>query len=117
MAYDIYLYSSPLPPVLIVINWFLVFQFIAFRVYLTFVKAVILILKHATFLQLSASLGSVLTQSESDYQQANIDLNIQQHLMACSSNYSIKKIVAFIMATDIGSFYSWICSNSISSCF
>ena len=72
--------------------------------YLTFVKAVILILKHATFLQLSTPLGSALTQSESDYEHANMNLIIQQHLVASSSEHTIKGFVAFIMATDIGSF-------------
>ena len=100
-----YLSSSPFPPVFIVINLFWVFQFIILSVYLTFVQAVILILKHATFIQLSTSSTSVaLTQSELDYQQANIGLNIQQHLMGSSSKHSIKELVMFIMATDMGSF-------------
>ena len=71
--------------------------------YLTFVQAVILILKHATFIQLSASNTSALTQSELDYQQANIGLKIQQHLMGTSPEDSINDLVIFIMATDIGS--------------
>ena len=103
MAYNIYLSSSPFSPVLIVSNWFLVFQFLVLRVYLTIAEAVILILRHATILQLSTSEESALTQSELDYQQADIDLNIQ-HLMASSSEHSIKEFVTFIMATDIGSF-------------
>ena len=70
--------------------------------YLTFVKAVILILKHATLLQLPTSLQLPIIQSESDYQQANTDLKIQQYLVAFSSKHSIKNFVAFIMATDIG---------------
>ena len=98
MAYDIYLSSSPFPTVSIVISWLLVFQSIVFRVYLTFVAAVILILKHATFLQLSASFGSALTQSELDYQQANINLIVQKHLSSPKQDY-----VAFIMGTKIGS--------------
>ena len=113
MAYHIYLSSSAFPPDLIVINWFLVFWFFDFRVHLTFVKAVILILKHATLLQLSTPLGSALNQSELDYQEANIHLNIQHHLMASSPEHSINKLVAFIMATDIGSFIlasAWIVS-------
>jgi hypothetical protein len=72
-------------------------------VYLTFVKAVILILKHATLLQLSESYVSALTRAELDYQNAKIDLNIHQ-LLASSSENSVKKFVEFIMATDIGLF-------------
>ena len=108
MASDIYLFSSSLPSVLVVTIWFLVFQFIIFRVYLTFVEAVILILKHATFLQAelqhSNSEDSALNYAESDYQRANMNLTIQQHLMASSSGHTIKEFVSFIMATDIGSF-------------
>jgi hypothetical protein len=80
----------------------LVFQFIVFKVYLIFVEAVILILKHATFLQLSESYTSALTHAELDYQKANIDLNVHQ-VLASSSEHSVKKFVEFIMATDIGS--------------
>ena len=72
--------------------------------FLILVKVVILILKHATFLQLSTSLRSPLAQAESDYQQANIGFKIQQLLMASSPEHSIKEFVAFIVATDIGSF-------------
>lgn len=104
MAYGVYLSSSLFPLVKIVINWFLVFQFITDRASLIFVKAVILILKHATLLQLSTPWRSALTQSESDYQEANIDWNIQQYFMVHSSEHSIEEFVAFIMATDIGSF-------------
>ena len=76
--------------------------------YLFFMKAVILILKHATFLQAELQLSNLedcaLNYAESDYQQANIDLTIQQHLMASSPEYFIRELVGFIMATDIGSF-------------
>ena len=85
------------------IIWFLVFQFIIFRVYLTFVEAVIVILKHATFLQLSDSRASALTHAGLDYQKANIDLKIQHYLMASSPEHSIKEFMGFIMATDMGS--------------
>ena len=96
--------SSPFPPVFIVTNLFWVFQFIILSVYLTFVQAVILILKHATFIQLSTpSTSAALTQSELDYQQANIGFNIQEHLRGSSPEHSIKELVMFIMATDIGS--------------
>jgi hypothetical protein len=74
-------------------------------VYLTFLEAVTLILKHATFLRLSnLSCESALTHADLDYQQANIHSKIQQHLTASSQEHSIVLFAAFIMATDIGSF-------------
>jgi uncharacterized protein YqgC (DUF456 family) len=72
--------------------------------YLTFVKAVILILKHATLLRLSNSLQSALTYAELDYQKANIDMAIQQYLMTSASEHSVEQSAAFIMGTDIGLF-------------
>ena len=65
-------------------------------------KAVILILKHATFLQVSTPLESTLTQAELNYQRANIDFQIQQYLKATSTEHTIKEYVTFIMGTDIG---------------
>ena len=67
-------------------------------------EAVILILKHATFLRLSMSSESAITQVEMDYQAANIDLKIQQYLAASSQEHSVKQFAHFIMATDIGLF-------------
>ena len=73
--------------------------------YLTYVEAVILILKHATFLRLSnLSSESALTLADVDYREANVDLIIQQHLTASSQEHSVNLSVAFIMATDIGLF-------------
>ena len=72
--------------------------------YLTFVKAVIIILKHATFLRLSnLSPKSALTIAEKDYQEMNVDLTIQQHLMASYQENAVERFAAFVMATDIGS--------------
>jgi len=69
------------------------------------VEAVILILKHATFLRLSNLLPeSALTHAELDYRKANIDLKVQQHLKASSQEHSVELFAGFIMATDIGSF-------------
>jgi hypothetical protein len=74
-------------------------------VYLTFLKAVILILKHATFLTLTKITRELaLTHADLDYQEANIDLKIQQHLMSSSQEHSIELLVGFIMATNIGLF-------------
>jgi hypothetical protein len=68
------------------------------------VKAVILILKHATSLGLNISPESALTNAELAYQEANIDWKIQEHLTASSQEHSVKQFAAFIMATDIGEF-------------
>jgi hypothetical protein len=80
----------------------LVFHVFIFRVYLTLVKAVTLILKHATFLRTSMSPKSALANAELNYQKANIDGIIQQHLTACAFKQSVKQFVSFIMSTDIG---------------
>ena len=75
--------------------------------YLTIVKAVILILKHATFLRLSwlfSDPTKALIHAEQDYQEANIDWTIQQHLEASPYKHSVTHVLGFIMATDIGLF-------------
>ena len=79
----------------------LVFHVFIFRIYLTLVKAVTLILKHATFLQISISSKSALTSAELSYQKANVDVAIQQHLTACALEQSVEQFVGFIMSTDI----------------
>ena len=107
MAYNIYL-SSLLSLVLICS---LVFHSNIFRAYLTVVTAVILILKHATSLCLSSILSSLsaLTQVGKNYEEANIDLNIQQHLDASSSQeHSIELHVGFIMAAHLGLFITFV---------
>ncbi|KAH9012264.1 hypothetical protein EDB84DRAFT_1583090 [Lactarius hengduanensis] len=68
---------------------------------LTFVQAVVVIFKHATFLRLKGlSSESSLTQAELDYREANIDLKIQEHLTG-SSQDSVELSASFIMATHI----------------
>src|SRR5260370_18710454 len=96
MTYDIYL-SSLLSLVLICS---LVFHSIIFRAYLTVVKAVILILKHATLMCLSnfLSSSSALTWADQKYREENIDLIIQQHLDSYSHDHSIKLHPGFIIA-------------------
>ena len=93
-------------------SWYLSHLF--FGMYLTFAEAVILILKHATFLRhLNLSPESALTLAELDYQEANVDLTIQQHLMASSQEHSVELFVAFVMATEIGLFiFSSACTVS-----
>ena len=82
----------------------MVFPVLAFRVYLIFKKAVTLILKHATFLRVSNLPKSALTYADLDYQEANIDVAIQQHLMAIGTEHSVEQFVGFIMGTDFGLF-------------
>ena len=68
-------------------------------------EAVILIFKHATFLHLRGyDQMNALTQAELNYQQANIDLKIQQYLRASSKKQSVNLFSEFIMAIDIGLF-------------
>jgi hypothetical protein len=80
----------------------LVLCFIIFRAYLTFVEAVILIFKHATFLSPSyLSSESALTQAEMDFRAANTKLKIQQCL---TQEHSVELFTDFIMTNDIGLF-------------
>jgi hypothetical protein len=66
------------------------------------VEAVILILKHATFLWLSNESESALTLADLDYHKANINQKIQEHLKTSSPEYSVEQLAGFIMATEIG---------------
>ena len=66
------------------------------------VIAVILILKHATFLRLSEESELALTHAELNYQEANINLTVQQYLEASSPKLTVKKSADFIMATEFG---------------
>ena len=47
---------------------------------------------------------SALADVELNYQKANIDVTIQQHLIACAAKQSVEQFVGFIMSTDIGWF-------------
>ena len=67
-------------------------------------KAVTLILKHATFLRDSLPEKLALTTAERNYQKANIDVTIKEHLKACASEQSVEQFVGFIMNTDISLF-------------
>ena len=100
------IYFSSVPSlVLAIIIWCLVLCFIIFRAYLTFVEAVILIFKHATFLCPSySSSESALTQAEMEFCAANTELKIQQCLMASSQEHSVELFTDFIMTNDIGLF-------------
>jgi len=63
--------------------------------------AIILILKQATFLRVSNTFQSALSQAEQSYQNTNIDLKIQQYLEEFSPQLSAMKFLSFIMNTDI----------------
>ena len=67
-------------------------------------EAVIIIIKHATTLQLLKEPKEALTKAGLDYQEANIDLKIQEYLMAFTSKNSVQNFKDFIMATNIGLF-------------
>jgi BarA-like signal transduction histidine kinase len=76
----------------------MVFHVFIFRVYLTFEKAVTLILKHATLLRFSNLPKAALTYAELDYQKANIDVAIQQHLMAMLQSTLLRNLQALSWA-------------------
>ena len=82
---------------------------------LIIVKVVILILKHATILQLSNNPEQALTLAGKDYQKAKVDFKIQEYLKTFTPGDSVKKFADFIMATNIGLFYAFIYHNNISS--
>ena len=67
-------------------------------------KAVTLILKHATLLRTSNKPEAALTSVDLDYQRQNIDQSIQQYLSACASDISVEQFADFIMGTEIGLF-------------
>ena len=50
---------------------------------------------------------SALTNAEQNYQKANIDMTIQEHLTACAAKQSVEQFVGFIMSTDISLFISF----------
>jgi hypothetical protein len=60
-------------------------------------------LKHATLLQLSDLPESALTYAELDYQKANVDVVVQQHLEALPDPTE-EEFSSFIIGTDIGLF-------------
>ena len=74
-------------------------------------EAVILILKHATILQLSNRPKDALAVAEQDYQNAKIDLKIHEYLKAFTPEKSVETFADFIMATNIG-MYSFITTIS-----
>ena len=79
-------------------------------------KAVTLILKHATLLRTSISSRAALTNVDLDYQKEDIDESIQQYLTAHASHLSKEQFVGFIMGTEIGWLILLPCLTSISYC-
>ena len=68
-------------------------------------KAVTLILKHATLLQTSKLPKAALNNVDLYYQRQNIDESIQKYLReSCASNGSVEQFASFIMGTEIGLF-------------
>ena len=65
-------------------------------------KAVTLILKHATLLRTSNESEAALTTVDLDYQKQNIDKSIQQYLTAHASGVSKEQFSGFVMGTEIG---------------
>ena len=110
LTYDI-TYLSLLSTSPAIFIWHLVFYVLISRLYLTFVKAVTLILKHATLLRTSNLPEAALTNANLNYQKANIDEFIQQHLMACASELSVEQFASFIMGTIIGVFFFHLSSQ------
>src|SRR6266404_6316270 len=88
-------------------TWY--FPVIFFRPYLTFPKAVVLILKHATSLHHSMLPGPALIQVNLDYQTAGVDKKVQQHITA-SQGHSAELDTAFIMAIEMVHLFC-ACSN------
>ena len=79
-------------------------------------KAVTLILKHATLLRTSNLPEAALTNADLDYQRQNIDNSIQQYLTSHALNLSVEQFAAFIMGTEIGWFILLLFVTSISYC-
>ena len=122
LTYDI-TYQSSSPTSLAIFMWcsvcYLFQDLFIFRVYLTFVKAVTLILKHATLLRISNLPKVALTSADQDYKKQDIDnsldKSIQQYLMAHASHLSEGEFADFIMGTEIG-WFILLFVTSISYC-
>ena len=101
--------NSALPSASVVIISYLVFPVTFVRAYLTFPKAVVLILKHATSLRHSMLPGPALIQADLDYHMAGVDKKIQQHIVA-SQGHPVELDRAFIMAIEMVRLFC-VCSS------
>jgi hypothetical protein len=79
-------------------------------------KAVTLILKHATLLRFSNLPEAALTNADLDYQRENIDNSVEEYLRSHALNLSVEQFASFIMGTEIGWFIILLCVNLISYC-
>ncbi len=93
-------FCSALPLVLEAIISCLVVPFNFVGAYLTFLKVVLLILRHATFLRVSMLPGPAFIQADLDYQKSDVDKKIWQHLSAWQGSAELDQ--AFIMGIEIG---------------
>ena len=83
--------------------WDWVFALISFHSIPNFEIGIILIFKLAATLCLSGIPAELaLTQAESDYQKANIDLKIEEHFPGTYQEYSAEQLIGFLMSTTIG---------------
>jgi hypothetical protein len=80
------------------------------------VKAVILILKHATLLRISNLPEAALTNADLDYQRQNIDNSIRQNFRSYGLLSSVEQLTGFIMGVEIGWFILLLFVTSISYC-
>jgi len=94
-------FCSALKLALVIIIWYLVLHLHFLRAYLTFPKAVVVILKHTTSLHVSMYYVPALIQAELDYWKADVDQKIQQHITT-SQTQSADLDRAFIMGIEIG---------------
>jgi hypothetical protein len=83
------------------------------------VKAVTLILKHATLLRISNLPEAALTNADLDYQRQNIDNSLDNSIQQCLESYalnlSVEQFAGFIMGTEIG-WFILLFVTSISYC-
>ena len=76
---------------------------------MTLLQAVVFLFKHATSLRLSMLPGPAIIQADLDYQTADVDKKIQEHVMA-SEGHSAKLDRAFIMGIQMVCLFC-VCSN------
>ena len=99
IAYNFFPSSSMMVSLIIISS--LVFFISIFILYLTVVKVVILIFKHATTLLLSRGRDEAITMAVLDYQDSKVDSKIQEFLMALTPEDSAQNVADFIMATEV----------------
>ncbi|KAN0135436.1 hypothetical protein V8E53_006715 [Lactarius tabidus] len=82
------------------------------------ILAVIFIMKLASVLRcFGISRHSVLALAELNYQEAGIDLKIQEYLAGTSEEQSVEQLADFIMATDIAPSQGLIMRKEFKPCY